>query len=161
MQPAPDRGERDAREARAPRDFRDSRDSRAPRDFREPREPRRERAPQIEPGGELVPFRIEVGRMHDVSPREIVGAIANEAGLPSHCIGRIEIYDEFSVVGLPADLPADVLGVLRKTRVMHQPLEIRRAGADDVPPPGRPSARARRRASAARVSKRFARAAPR
>ena len=141
--PAPDRGERDAREARAPRDFRDSRDSRAPRDFREPREPRRERAPQIEPGGELVPFRIEVGRMHDVSPREIVGAIANEAGLPSHCIGRIEIYDEFSVVGLPADLPADVLGVLRKTRVMHQPLEIRRAGADDVPPPGRPRERAR------------------
>ncbi len=144
--PAPDRGERDARDARAPRDFRDSRDSRdsrAPREFREPREPRRERPPQIEPGGELVPFRIEVGRMHDVSPREIVGAIANEAGLPSHCIGRIEIYDEFSVVGLPADLPADVLGVLRKTRVMHQPLEIRRAGADDVPPPGKPRERAR------------------
>ena len=150
--PAPDRGDRDARDTRAPRDFRDSRDSRdardsrdsrSPREFREPREPRRERPPQIEPGGELVPFRIEVGRMHDVSPREIVGAIANEAGLPSHCIGRIEIYDEFSVVGLPADLPADVLGVLRKTRVMHQPLEIRRAGPGDVPPPGKPRERAR------------------
>ncbi|MBP6383091.1 MAG: DEAD/DEAH box helicase [Pseudomonadales bacterium] len=147
--PAPDRGERDARDTRAPRDFRDSRhardsrDSRSPREFREPREPRRERPPQIEPGGELVPFRIEVGRMHDVSPREIVGAIANEAGLPSHCIGRIEIHDEFSVVGLPADLPADVLGVLRKTRVMHQPLEIRRAGPGDVPPPGKPRERAR------------------
>ena len=141
--PAPDRGQRDTRDSRDFRDSRDSRDSRAPRDFREPREPRRERPPQIEPGGELVPFRIEVGRMHDVSPREIVGAIANEAGLPSHCIGRIEIYDEFSVVGLPADLPADVLGVLRKTRVMHQPLEIRRAGPGDVPPPGKPRERAR------------------
>ena len=145
----PLRLEREAGVEAAPgRAQRESRDFREPREFREPRAPRaerapRERAPQIEPGGELVPFRIEVGRVHDVTPREIVGAIANEAGLASRFIGRIEIHDEFSTVDLPAGLPAEVLGVLRRTRVMQQPLEIRRAGPGDVPPPAAPRARAR------------------
>ena len=130
------------------RESRPARDSREPREFGESRAPRaerapRERAPQIEPAGELVPFRIEVGRVHDVTPREIVGAIANEAGLASRFIGRIEIHEDFSTVDLPAGLPAEVLGVLRRTRVMQQPLEIRRAGPGDVPVPGKPRERAR------------------
>ena len=46
-------------------------------------------------------FRIEVGHNHDVKPNNIVGAIANEAGLDSQHIGRINIYDDFSVIDLP------------------------------------------------------------
>jgi ATP-dependent RNA helicase DeaD len=134
------RGQREQREPREPREQREQ---------REPRAPRREQAPRIEPRGELVPYRIEVGRVHEVSPREIVGAIANEAGLASRFIGRIEIHDEFSTVDLPADMPPDVLGQLRKTRVMQRPLAIQRLAAGDVPAPatrgerGRPPKRER------------------
>ena len=38
-------------------------------------------------------FRVEVGYDHGVKPGNIVGAIANEAGLDSKMIGQIEIYD--------------------------------------------------------------------
>src|SRR5690606_36919970 len=38
-------------------------------------------------------FRLEVGRVHGVKPANIVGAIANEAGLDSEDIGNIQIND--------------------------------------------------------------------
>ena len=59
---------------------------------------------------------------------------ANEAGLPSHCIGRIEIYDEFSVVGLPADLPADVLGVLRNFTPFYAAFGVKEGDGMYLPP---------------------------
>ncbi len=51
-------------------------------------------------------FRIEVGHAHGVKPGNIVGAIANEAGIDSKYIGRIEIYDDYSTLDLPDNLPA-------------------------------------------------------
>ncbi|MBK6289624.1 MAG: DEAD/DEAH box helicase [Gammaproteobacteria bacterium] len=122
-----------ARVARDDRDPRDGRGTRAPREEREPRERKtRAAAPAIEPRGALVPFRIEVGRDHEASPREIVGAIANEAGLASRFIGRIELFDQYSTVELPADLPAAVLDVLRRTRVKQRALEIRPMAAGET-----------------------------
>ena len=50
-------------------------------------------------------FRIEVGHAHKVKPTNIVGAIANETGLESRCIGRIEIFDEHSTVDMLAGMP--------------------------------------------------------
>ncbi|MCG3168683.1 MAG: ATP-dependent RNA helicase DeaD [Pseudomonadales bacterium] len=127
------RAERAPRDAGGPRD-RDAR--RAGRDV-PPREPRGERPARPPSGAALVAYRIEVGRAHGVTPREIVGAIANEGGLSSREIGRIELCDEFSLVDLPADLPAELLGVLRKTRVMQQPLEIRLASDEESAHAGR------------------------
>ncbi len=46
-------------------------------------------------------YRIEVGRKHKVQPGNIVGAIANEAGMDSKYIGRINIFDDYSLVDLP------------------------------------------------------------
>ncbi len=124
-----------ARAVRDDRGPRDSRSTRAPREDRESREPRERKvraAPAIEPRGALKPFRIAVGRDHEASPREIVGAIANEAGLASRFIGRIELFDQYSTVELPEDLPAAVLDVLRKTRVKQRALEIRPMAAGDA-----------------------------
>jgi ATP-dependent RNA helicase DeaD len=44
-------------------------------------------------------FRIEVGHDHGVKPANIVGAIANEAGLEAKYIGRIEIFDRLQSAG--------------------------------------------------------------
>ena len=120
-----------ARAARDDRGLRDSRGTRAPRDDREPRERKVRAAPAIEPRGALKPFRIAVGLDHEASPREIVGAIANEAGLASRFIGRIELFDQYSTVELPEDLPAAVLDVLRRTRVKQRALEIRPLAAGE------------------------------
>ena len=69
-------------------------------------------------------FRIEVGHNHDVKPNNIVGAIANEAGLDSQHIGRINIYDDFSVIDLPEGMPKDVFSDLKKVWVAGKQLHI-------------------------------------
>src|SRR5450830_188966 len=71
-------------------------------------------------------FRIEVGHQHGVKPGNIVGAIANEAGMDSKHIGRIEIYDDYSVLDLPDDMPPDLIDHLKSVRVAGQQLQISR-----------------------------------
>ncbi len=75
--------------------------------------------------GALVRYRIEVGRNQGASPKEIVGAIANEGGIEGKYIGQIHLFNDFSTVELPANLPDDLLGVLKRTRVRQCPLNIR------------------------------------
>jgi len=88
-------------------------------------EPRR-RKPQARPARGMERFRIEVGVQHDVKPGNIVGAIANEAGLDGQHIGHIEIHTDYSLVDLPMGMPKEVFQDLRKTRVCGQPLNISR-----------------------------------
>lgn len=58
---------------------------------------------------------IDVGRAEHVRPSDIVGAIANESGLPGRAIGSIDIYDRFSFVEVPMDKAQQVLRALNKT----------------------------------------------
>ena len=68
------------------------------------------------PDVQMVRYRIEVGSAQGASPKHIVGAIANEAGIESRYIGRIEIFDDFSLVDLPAGMPRDLLHHMKKVR---------------------------------------------
>jgi ATP-dependent RNA helicase DeaD len=71
-------------------------------------------------------YRIEVGHQHNVKPGNIVGAIANEAGLDGQYIGRIDIHDDFSLVDLPVGMPREVFQDLRKARVCGKQLNLSR-----------------------------------
>jgi len=59
-----------------------------------------------------------------VKPGNIVGAIANEAGIDSKYIGRIQIFDNYSLVDLPAGMPKEVLQHLKKVWVAGQELRL-------------------------------------
>jgi ATP-dependent RNA helicase DeaD len=96
-----------------------------PRPRKEPGEPA-QRKPVTHPARGMERFRIEVGSRHEVKPGNIVGAIANEAGLDGQHIGHIEIHAEYSLVDLPKGMPKEVFQDLRKTRVCGQPLKISR-----------------------------------
>ncbi|MFT4196948.1 MAG: DEAD/DEAH box helicase, partial [Pseudoxanthomonas sp.] len=100
----------------------------APR--REQRPPRAAGRAAAEPGMEH--FRIEVGHAHGVKPANIVGAIANEAGLEARHIGRIDIRDDHSVLDLPEGMPRETLMHLKKVWVAGQQLRIRKVGADEA-----------------------------
>ncbi|MDG1123584.1 MAG: DEAD/DEAH box helicase [Pseudomonadales bacterium] len=129
-----------APEKKQPKQRHDSRDSLEPRNNRgrgRERAPRAERTergnrPERTSGGsrnlDLELFRIEVGRAHGVEPSNIVGAIANEAGLDARNIGQISINDNHSMVELPIGMPKDVFGDLRKVWVCGQQLRISRDG---------------------------------
>ena len=73
-------------------------------------------------------YRIEVGNRHRINPGNIVGAIANEAGIDSDFIGKIKIHDDYSTVDLPEGLPQDILRRLRKIRVSGQKINISKLG---------------------------------
>jgi len=73
-------------------------------------------------------FRVEVGHAHGVKPGNIVGAIANEAGLDSKYIGRIEIFDDYSTLNLPDSMPKELLEHLKTVWVAGQQLRISYAG---------------------------------
>ncbi len=113
-------GDRGFRDDGPPREDRGFRDERGPREDRGPRGPR--------PGDEnMETFRIEIGHMHQVKPGNIVGAIANEAGIDSAQIGRIEIFDEFSTVDLPQGMPQEVFFALKKVWISGRQLKIAKA----------------------------------
>lgn len=86
--------------------------------------PRERRERRKEEGFET--FRIAVGRVDGAMPRNIIGAIANEAGLESGHIGRLEILDDYSLIDLPEGMPTDVFQHLKKVWVSGKTLDIRR-----------------------------------
>jgi ATP-dependent RNA helicase DeaD len=69
-------------------------------------------------------YRIEVGHEHGVKPGNIIGAIANEAGLESQFIGRLSIRGDYSLIDLPDGMPAEVFEHLKKVWVNQQTLRI-------------------------------------
>lgn len=84
-------------------------------------------------------FRVEVGHQHGVKPGNLVGAIANEAGIDSEFIGRIDIQDAYSTIDLPEGMPDELFQQLKKVWVSGQRLNITRAdelfgGAAPKPP---------------------------
>ena len=85
------------------------------------------RAPKKKGGKEelpMEPYRIEVGNAHGAKPANIVGAIANEAGLEAKFIGRIEINEDYSIIDLPAGMPKEVMEHLKSVWVAGKQLHI-------------------------------------
>jgi ATP-dependent RNA helicase DeaD len=94
----------------------------------------RERGPRRsrEDGPPMESYRIEVGHVHGVQPGNIVGAIANEAGLDGKHIGHIDIREDHSFVDLPEGMPKEILRSLKKVRVRGT--ELRMTRVDSKPP---------------------------
>ena len=82
--------------------------------------------PESPPESHLERFRLEVGWRDHVRPGNIVGAIANEAGLTGRSIGRIRIYESHSTVDLPKGMPEAVFTDLQRLKVMNKELQISR-----------------------------------
>ncbi len=82
-------------------------------------------------------YRVEVGKAHDVQPGNIVGAIANEAGLDSKLIGRIDIQDSYSLIDLPEGMPKEIFKDLKDTWVVGRKLNISRVDDTDERPQSR------------------------
>ena len=69
-------------------------------------------------------YKLEVGNSNNIKPGNILGAIANEADMDSEYIGSIQIFDNFSTVDLPDEMPKETFEVLKKTVVNGKRLNI-------------------------------------
>jgi len=69
-------------------------------------------------------YRVSVGRKDNIKPGNVLGAIANEAEISSEFIGAIQIFQDFTTVDLPDEMPKETLQILKNTRVFDKKLNI-------------------------------------
>ena len=77
-------------------------------------------------GGETGRVFVGVGRAAGIRPKDLVGAIANEAGVSGRDIGAIQITQNFSLVEVPADQVDRVIGALRDSTIKGRRATVRR-----------------------------------
>lgn len=96
--------------------------------------PRRDRPPDRRPGARgprgpregMTRIFVGAGRDAGMRPQDLVGAIANESGVPGNDIGAIDIADRFSLVEVPAEAVDAVIDALRATRIKGRKVTVRR-----------------------------------
>jgi ATP-dependent RNA helicase DeaD len=86
-------------------------------------------------GGLMETFRIEVGEVHGIKPSNVVGAIANEAGIEGVHIGRVDIREDHSFVDLPEGMPKEIFKMLQKVLVAGRELRIAKVSEKPPKPP--------------------------
>ena len=69
---------------------------------------------------------VGAGREAGISPRDLVGAIANEAGVTGRDLGAIEVADRFSLVEVPEEVVDYVIESLRGARIRGRKVIVRR-----------------------------------
>ncbi|HJJ48127.1 MAG TPA: DEAD/DEAH box helicase [Methanocorpusculum sp.] len=72
----------------------------------------------------MVRFRISVGKNQQIRPKDFVGAIAGECGIPGSCIGRIDLYGNYSFVEVPLEHADHVKEVMSKATIRGNEVEI-------------------------------------
>ncbi|MEO8446354.1 MAG: DbpA RNA binding domain-containing protein, partial [bacterium] len=60
---------------------------------------------------------INIGKNQRVEPKDIVGAIAGESGIPGRSIGEIAIFDKYSFVEIPKKLAEKVVNAMNKNTI--------------------------------------------
>ncbi len=86
----------------------------------------RRRTASSQSSAEVAKLFVGVGRAAGIRPADLVGAIANEAGISSRSIGAIDIADRFSLVEVPASQIDDIIRKLRSTTIRGKKLNVRR-----------------------------------
>jgi ATP-dependent RNA helicase DeaD len=69
---------------------------------------------------------IGAGREAGIRPQDLVGAIANEAGVAGGLIGAIQITDRFSLVEVPEEVATQVIRALGKAKLRGRKVPVRR-----------------------------------
>lgn len=77
----------------------------------------------------MVKFFLNVGKNERISPGDIVGSIAGEAGIPGRSIGAITIFDKFSFVEVPEQYAENVLSSMDNNTVKGKKVNIEPANA--------------------------------
>ncbi|MEO8880155.1 MAG: DEAD/DEAH box helicase [Gemmatimonadaceae bacterium] len=108
------RGTRDAgREGRTTRSRKDRSESRAP-------------ASPSDASNVIARLYIGAGRKAKIRPGDLVGAIANEAGVDAKAIGAVRISDRYSLVEVPEEIADHVIAALQATTIKGKRYEVRR-----------------------------------
>ncbi len=76
-------------------------------------------------GAKMIRIHVGFGRKSGVRPADLVGAIANEAGISGRDIGNIEMGNGFSLVEVPDTMAESVVEALTGTKIRGQRVNVR------------------------------------
>ncbi|MCH9803862.1 DEAD/DEAH box helicase [bacterium] len=76
--------------------------------------------------GEKGYVHIDIGRKAGLRPGDLVGAIANEAGLSGSDIGPIKIQEHWAMVGVPESEVENILKAMKQTTIRGSKAKLRR-----------------------------------
>jgi ATP-dependent RNA helicase DeaD len=125
-----ERGERGERSERAPRGERPDRE-RGARPERGDRDSARSGASRGAPSrtpasrGEMSRLFVNAGKADGMTPRDLVGSIANESGISSDQIGKIELRDTHSIVEISTPVAEQVASKMNGITVRGKRLTMR------------------------------------
>jgi ATP-dependent RNA helicase DeaD len=72
-------------------------------------------------------LRISLGKQAGLRPADLVGAIANEAGLAARSIGAIDIGERFATVEVPSSDADAIVRALMQTTIRGRRARVERA----------------------------------
>ena len=72
----------------------------------------------------MVRLFINIGRNQKARPRDILGAIAGETGMPGKLVGAIDMYDKYTFVEVPRDHANEVLKAMSKVKIRGKSINI-------------------------------------
>jgi len=125
-----ERGGRSERGARDDRSDRTDRSSRFGRDERPDGGHRFDRGPRGRQQAQMSKLYVGLGRKAGIRPQDLVGAIANESGIPGRDIGDIKVSDQFSIVEVPENEIEGILRSMRNVSIRGKKATIRRYRTD-------------------------------
>jgi ATP-dependent RNA helicase DeaD len=88
---------------------------------------RMERAHGFEDGSPSAQIFLNIGKAKGVKPKDIVGALAGETGLPGKTFGAIDLFPNHTLVQVPEGKIDEVLGLFQNVRIKGTPVKARRA----------------------------------
>ncbi|MFP5342796.1 MAG: DEAD/DEAH box helicase [Candidatus Limnocylindria bacterium] len=83
------------------------------------------RAPRGPEGEGWAQLWVGAGRLEGIRPGDLVGAIANEAGVPGSVVGAIQLFDDFSLVDVQASVAGPVAAALRSGGIRGRKFPVR------------------------------------
>ena len=98
-------------------------------------------------GIRMVRYRIEVGRKHKVSVKDIKKILIDESGVEDRMIGFIDIHRDYTLINLPEGMPTDIFYHMKSLKLNQQSLGFKRIRTKGNSKGAKPNQRGRRRAS--------------
>ena len=77
----------------------------------------------------MVRLFINVGKNQRVQAKDVVGAIAGEAGIPGKLVGTIDIYDKYTFVEVPKENAKKVLDKMKNIKIKGNKINIEKANS--------------------------------
>lgn len=74
--------------------------------------------------GTMTKLQFNVGKKNKIHPGDLVGAIANETGIPGDAIGHIEIHPKHTFVDIPGSMAGKVIKIMNTRQVKGKKVKV-------------------------------------